>query len=139
MLVMKVLAKFSEAHRGKSLLIERRVVAAAQIPVQPEHQHRVHAHIFVISTAHIGDIARQLPRPGVVLPAQPANPPDFLLRRRGGQSLGKHAHHRMILLRALVAADNVIIQHRLEIPALILRHLREVVAAVQALALRPPR
>ena len=33
MLMMKIFAKLREAYRGKSLLIERRMVAAAQIPL----------------------------------------------------------------------------------------------------------
>ena len=41
----------------------------------------------------------------------------------------------MILLRALVAAHDVIIEHGFHIPALLLRHLREVPAAVQPLLL----
>ena len=39
----------------------------------------------------------------------------------------------MILLRALVAADNVVVEHGFQVPALLLRHLREMTAAVQSL------
>src|ERR1700691_1053139 len=107
------------------------MVPAAQIPVQPENQLRLHARI--VSPPHFGDIARQLPRSGIILPAQPANPANLLLRGRGRQALGKHSHHRMILLLAFVSADNVIVEHGLQVPALFFRHLREMLASVQPL------
>ena len=133
MLMVKILAKLREAYRGESLPIEGIVVAAAQITVQPEYQHGFHAHYILIGAAHIGDIARHLPRWRIVLAAQPADPADLLLRGRGGKSLGKDAHNRAILLRALVSADNVIVQYGFDIPGLLFCHLREVLAAVQSL------
>src|SRR5579872_2044759 len=39
MLVVVVFAKFGEAHRGESLLVERTVIAPAQITVKAKHQH----------------------------------------------------------------------------------------------------
>ena len=130
-LMMKVFAKFREANGGESLLVERIVVAAAQKSIQPEHQHRLDAS--VIRAANIGDVPRQLPRCGVTFPAQAANSPDVLLGGRGGHPLREHSHHGTILLRALVAAHNVVVEDGCQIPSLIFRHLREMFAAVQPL------
>src|ERR1700694_4843635 len=107
------------------------MIAAAEKAIQPEHQPRLHAR--VIPAANIGDVPRQLPRSRIAFSAQTANALDVLLSRRRRDSLGKDAHHGMILFRALVPPDNVVFKDRFQIPTLLFRHLREMSAAVQAL------
>src|SRR5450631_3107236 len=80
MLMMKVLAIFGEPHRGKSLLVERVVISASKVAIQPEYQQRLHPR--VISPPHLGDISRHLPRSRVALATQSANAPQVLLCRR---------------------------------------------------------
>src|SRR5579864_802987 len=87
MLMMEILAKFSEAHGGESLLVKGGVIAAAQIPIQPEHEHRFYTGI--VSTSHARDIASELSRAGIVLAAQAANPTNILLLCGQRQTLGK--------------------------------------------------
>ncbi len=54
-------------------------------------------------------------------------------RGRGRQAFRKYSHHRVVLLRTLVATDNVIVQDCFDVPALLLRHPGEMAAAVQPL------
>src|SRR5258708_5497914 len=135
-LMMKVLAEFSKPHGRKSLLIEGIMIAAAQESIQPEYQHWLHARI--VSPSHLGDIPCQFPRPGIALPAQAANAPQFLLGRCCRYAFRKNSHSGMILLGAFVAADNVVVENRLQIPTLTLchlffDHLGKMTAAVQSL------
>src|SRR5450631_2290674 len=90
MLMMKVLAIFGEPHCGKSLLVERVVITAAQVAIQPENQQWLNAD--VITPAHLGDISRHLPRSRVTLATQAANAPQFLLCRCRRNSFRKYSH-----------------------------------------------
>jgi len=56
----------------------------------------------------------------------------FLVGRHR-HALREHADHTRFLLGALVPAHDIVIEHRFDIPSLLLRDLREVLAAVQAL------
>src|SRR5207302_2442513 len=109
------------------------MIPAAQVPVKAEDQHRFHAH--VVGPPNLSDITRHLPRSGVALSAHPANAPQILLGRRRRNAFGKYAYHGVVLLGALVPAHDVVVQDGLNLPALLLRHLREVMAAVQSLLL----
>src|SRR5581483_9238402 len=110
-------------HGGESLLVERIMITAAQIAIQAEDQHRLDAR--VISAPNIRDIARQFARTRVTLASEPANSADIRLRSRDWHAFREHAHDRRILLRALVSANDIVIQDRFELPALILGHLGE--------------
>src|SRR6266700_5048100 len=107
------------------------MIAAPQVAIQPEHQPRLHAGIVDSSTLY--DVPRHLPRREIAFPAQTADASDVLLSRRRRNSFGEDSHHRMILFGALVAADDVVIEHRFQFPTLIFRHLCEMMAAVQPL------
>ena len=131
MLMMKVLEEFRKPDRRKSLLIERRMVAAPQIPVKPEHERRLHPS--VIGGANLSDISGQLPGSRIALATKPANPPQVLLRSRYRQPFGKHTNDGMILLRAFVPAHDIVVKHSLQIPSLLLRHLGKMAAAVEPL------
>src|ERR1700684_852560 len=107
------------------------MVATAQVAVQPEDQHRLHAG--VVGTPDVEDVTRQLPRWRVVLTAQRADSPNVLVRSGGGHAFGKYAHHGVILLRTFVATYDVIVERRFYIPALILGHFGKVLAPIQSL------
>src|SRR5437660_6940969 len=109
------------------------MIPTAQISVQAEHQHRLYPG--VIRPPNFGDIPRHLSRSRITFAAQTTNTPHILLCCGNRQTLGKHAYHGMILLRALVSANDVVIEHGLQVPLLLLCHLREMAAAVEPLLL----
>jgi hypothetical protein len=55
MLTIEILAKLREADRREALLVERIMIAAAQVTIQPENQQRLDAGI--VGSAHAGNIA----------------------------------------------------------------------------------
>ena len=94
----------------------------------------------VVSSAHFGDVARQLARdPNRFRHPVRESRRNLLLVAAAGTPSENTRTTEWILLRALVAADDVVVQHRLEIPALALCHLREMLAAVQTLLLAGDR
>ena len=131
MLMVEIFAEFGEPHGGEALLIESVVVASAQEAVQPEDQKRLDPGM--VRASDVGDVAGKFARSRVTLSAEHSNSLDFSLARRRRQPFGKHAHHARILFRTEVASYNVVVQNSFELPCLLLGHLGEVLAAVQAL------
>src|SRR5579871_6767484 len=107
------------------------MVATPQVAIQPEGQSGFYAG--VVSAAHLGNVASNLPRSRIAFSPKIANQSKIAIAGCNRHSLGKHPNSGWILLRAAIAADDVIVEDRLNIPPLGLRHLREVSAAVQAL------
>src|SRR5260370_16713351 len=90
----------------------------------------------VVSRTHFFDIARQLARSRVVFPAGGTETPQVRFGSGGGKPLGEDAHNVVLLQRVArraIATDDVVVQHTLQLPAFIFRHLGEVAAAVQPL------
>src|SRR5207247_1364834 len=130
-LVMVVLAILSKAYCRKSLLIKRNVIAAPKIAVEAEHQHRLEA--YFIGTCDFGDVAGDLAGGGIAVTAEIANELQLGVGGGNGHAFGKDAHHAWILLRIAVATYDVVVEHCFNVPPFRLRHLCEMMAAVQAL------
>src|SRR6266404_5261979 len=79
MLMIKIFAKFGESNGGKTLLIERIVVASAQEAVQAENQKRLHSGI--VRAPDVGDVTGKFARRRVALSSEHSNSPDFRLAR----------------------------------------------------------
>src|ERR1019366_9496024 len=82
-LMVVVLAKFGKPHRRESLLVEREVIAAAQVTIVPEDQRGAESGGRQILLGDGRDIARQLPRRAVALTAQRTTQVQLLFGRRG--------------------------------------------------------
>src|SRR3979409_79170 len=95
MVMIKIFAKFGEAHGGKTLLIERIVVASAQEAVQAENQKRLHSGI--VRAPDVGDVAGKLARSRIALSSERANTLDLSLVCCCRQAFGKNTHHARIL------------------------------------------
>ena len=132
-LMVVVFAKFGEADGGVSLLVERVVIAPAQVAIQAKDQHWLDAGI--IGAADLGDVAGELPGCGIVLAPKVTDLAHFGVGGGNRHTFGKHAHHAGVLLRAAVAAHDVVVERCFDVPSRGLGHLREVAAAVQALLL----
>ena len=133
MLVVKIFAPLREADSGKSFFVESGMVAPAQVTVAAIDERRGKPVGRKISAPDFGHVARQFTRRRVVFAAQGANRAQLSLCGGGWNSFRKHAHRLGILLWILVASHNIVIQHGLNLPALLPRHLREVLAAIESL------
>ena len=137
--MVEILAILGETHRGKTFLIERSVVTAATKTVRTHFEHRAKCsavHRSPINASDLADVACQFARGGVALVSSAANSTNLLLRCGVEDSFGEYAHDVFVLQRIAgrgVAADDVIVKRRAEIPILALRQLRDVLAAEQTL------
>ena len=107
------------------------MIAAAQVAIQPEDQHRLDPGI--VGSGHLGDVASQLARGRITFAAQAADDAEVSLAGTGGHALGENSHQRRVLLRASVASDDVVVQRGLDIPSFGLCHLSKMFAAVEPL------
>jgi hypothetical protein len=107
MLMIEVFPVFGEAYRRVSLLVERGVIAAAQVTVEPEDEQRLYPG--VVRRANLSDVASQFPGRRVAFAAEGADLLELLVIGGDGHALGKHAHHGRILSEVLVTAHNVIV------------------------------
>ena len=86
----------------------------------------------------IGAVSRenfssQLARRGVVIQTQCEPLLDGFVRSRGKDSLGEYADQRFILQRIArrrISTDDVIVQHTLQLPTLLLCQLRQMTAPI---------
>src|SRR5271156_367321 len=108
------------------------MVATAKIAVAAKDQHGMEWRSELIAPAHIGDGAREFSRRRIALQAKRCYSFDLIWVGRRWNPFGKHAHVRLVLQRVsrgCVAADDVVIEHPLQLPALALGQLRQVAAA----------
>ncbi len=139
MLMIVVLAKLGKAHCCVSLLVKGNMIASAQIAVSAGRP----AAAETSWPADIPARSRQCSVPTGVTgcrfrrpPSESAGPALSSAVRRN--AFGEHAHHMRILQcvpRRLIAADDIVVQRCLNIPALRLGHFGEMCAAIQALLL----
>ena len=130
-----IFAPLGEAHGGKSFTIERSMVAAAQITVEAENQGGLKS-CREIRAAHFRDRSRELAGRRIALAAECPQQLQLGFRSGGGHTFGENAHGVGILLPiagGAIAADNVVVQRRLDLPALLFRHFGKVGAAIKAL------
>ena len=135
MLMMIVLTILREAYRSESLIVERRMVAAAKIAVTPEDQLRVECS-RKIGLRGFSYIAGELAGCGVILATKALQQPEVRICGSVGDTFGEDTHLILVLQRVAwrgVSAHDVVIQHSFDVPALLFRHFGEVTAAVQAL------
>src|ERR1700676_5022402 len=126
-----VFAKLGEAHGGISLLVERSVIAAPQITVRTKYQHRLDT--CGISATDLGNGAREISGGGISLGSKTTDLAYFGVGRSHWYAFGKHPHYAGVLLRTAVAAYDVVVQHRFNVPACCPGHLCEMAAAIQSL------
>src|SRR5205807_6637584 len=130
-LMVEVFPVLGKADGGESLLVEGVMVATPQVTVETENQQRLDPGI--VGAADLGDVAREFAGTRIALAAQVTDLAQLLLIGRDRDPFGENAHHACVLLGALVATHNVVVEHGLDIPALLLRHGGEMPAAVQSL------
>ena len=135
MLAGVVLVRLGHAHRGIARLLHRRLVAASAEAVSPHDLAHVEVwHIALRDPRHeAGEVA------GRCVKLTAVTPPDAGLQRGlvGARPFGEHSH-RLVCYKAVhpvCVADDVIVQHRLNLPALRLREVGEHLAAVKPLLL----
>src|SRR5271165_785901 len=111
-LVVIVLAKFREPDGSESLLIEGKMIAAAQVAIAPEHHERLKRRGRQILLRHGRDIAGQLPRRTIVVAPERADGLKLFVVGGGGNAFREYAHHVRVLRRitgsAITAHDVVV-------------------------------
>src|SRR4051794_37771783 len=137
--MIEIFAILGEAYSGKASFVERDVIAAAQKAVVTENHLRrkpSRSVLWQICAGHHTRVARKLPRSTIVVVTERDQPFGFLFRRGRGDTFGEDADNASILLLVAggaVAAHDVVVQHALDLPAFLARHLGEVLAAVESL------
>src|SRR5579863_4649913 len=125
MLMMVVLVRLRESDGGIAFLEKRDVIAAAQVAVAAiDHPD---AEVREIAVIDLRDVARELARGAVILSADALPDARFFRRLIGRNALGKDADIRP------AGADDIVGEHRIDVPVFFLRLLRGVRRTVESL------
>src|SRR3954468_4255908 len=127
MLVVEVLVGLGEADARPAALLPRELVTAAQEAVAPPHELDLHVGRTVL--AGLLDVAGELARRAVVLTAKRLQTGDLRLRHGRRDALREEPDEVRLThaVAAQRAADDVHVQDTLDVPAVVLGELREVV------------
>src|SRR5207244_3981061 len=98
-----------------------------------EHENGFQTQL--VGLADLQNITRQLAGARIALGTYRADLLDLFFVGRGRNTFREDADHAGVLPRALVAADDVVIERGLDVPAGLPGQLREVSGAIQALLL----
>src|SRR6185312_1978328 len=134
MLMMEVLAVLGHTNGGESFFVEGSVIASAQKTVAAKDESRLKLRQILLRGSP--QIARELPRWRIVLQPEITKTIQILSLERRRNSLREDAHRVFALKRVSrrsVAADDIVVQRALNLPALFACHLREVLRAVEPL------
>src|SRR3954470_23126136 len=116
MLVREILAILGEAYRGETFLVEADVVAAAQVAVAAKYELGTEIGLGHIFLRRLADVARELPRCRVILAAGIAHEAQLTFARARRDTLAEYADNARILPSRLHAADNVVVEHAIQLP-----------------------
>src|SRR5262249_39928111 len=133
--VVEIFTVLGEAHSGEALVIEGAVIAAAQVAVATKDQLGGKLAKIIGFTDGI-DVSGQQAGGGIILSAHGGYAAKVGLGGGRGNALREHPHPVAVLqriARGTIAADDIVIQHSLQLPALLFGHLGEVRAAVESL------
>lgn len=140
-LVSEVLDRLGEAHRaGEPRRQERLVVAAAEEAVGSVEQRDLHVGGLYRPRRHLADEAAQVPRRRVVLVANLADLGLVVGRRGVGVQEARAKEPDGVVVdgrkrRELARPDDVVVEVALDVGALRLERLRQVLRAIEALLL----
>ena len=135
MLAVVVFVGFHDPHPGNAHRIKGPVMTAPAKPVQPVNHHHIQRGNIAVG-AHI-NIAGQIARGRIHFTTGKAAHAGFFGRFHIPRTFGKHPRNGVVgnPINARDIADHVIIQHRLDPPAMIQRIFGNNLAAKQALFL----
>ena len=139
MLAVVVLVRFGQPHRRVAEIVEGAVVAAAAEPVEPVDQLRPHRRLH--QRGDPMDVSGQLPGVAVHFAAHHPARAGLGLRFRRRHRLREDPERHVVDVAADAGgvADDVVVEHALDRPPVLLRVLRQLVPAEQSLLLAGQR